>query len=438
MLNFLLTHTPLLYLVQSVWRDEAFSILAAQQSLSFIITKLGFEPPVYYTLLHFWIKLFGSSEIATRSLSMVGFLLATVIVIEWADTLYKKHWLAWYLPVIFFLNPMLLYYAFEVRTYAWYTFFATATLYTYSTHKWRWFIAASVLGFYTHVYMLPFIGVLGLHWIWTKNISLRSFFSFIKKDAGIRSFLTIGVLMIPWLVKIGIEATKMKTSWYYPVDSQLIKSVLGNIFIGYEGTPWYGWKYTRYLSLGLIATGLLALRLPKQRDIVRLFILFGALPLTIAIAISFIKPLFVNRYFIPATIAEVFIVSAAIAAIRHRFVQKLAAVGVLSFLVWFNWWYPPLHAKPDIRSSFEQINIMLKAEDVLFAADPLIYLETLYYAKEKNRVYLFNPNSTPFPWYIGDALFSPSREVVAYPTYPMRAIVIYPDTSFEIAYRLPL
>jgi len=64
MLNYLLSHTPLLYFVQSFWRDEAFSVLAAKQSLGFIITKLGFEPPVYYTLLHVWMRIFGESELA--------------------------------------------------------------------------------------------------------------------------------------------------------------------------------------------------------------------------------------------------------------------------------------------------------------------------------------------------------------------------------------
>src|SRR3989344_4773097 len=166
MWNMLLTHTPILYFVQSFWRDEAFSVLAAQKPLSFIITNLGFEPPVYYTLLHFWIRLFGDSEVATRSLSFLGFMLATVVVIEWAGKLYKKHWLSWYVPLFFVLNPMLLYYAFEVRTYGWYTFFATAMLFAYTSKNWRWFTVFSTLGFYTHVYLLPYIGVLGLHYLW--------------------------------------------------------------------------------------------------------------------------------------------------------------------------------------------------------------------------------------------------------------------------------
>src|SRR5260221_3193123 len=129
MIQFLLRHTSLLYLTQSLWRDEAFSILSAEKSLSFLLPKLGFEPPVYYMLLHFWIKIFGRSELSTRGLSLLGFTLATIVVIHWGEKLFKKHWLSWFLPLFFFLNPMLLYYAFEVRTYGWDMFFATLSRY---------------------------------------------------------------------------------------------------------------------------------------------------------------------------------------------------------------------------------------------------------------------------------------------------------------------
>lgn len=423
----LLTHTPLLYLVQSLWRDEAFSILAAQKSLSFIITKLGFEPPVYYTLLHFWMKIFGSSEIATRSLSFIGFLLATVIIIEWGAQTYKKHWLSWYLPLFFFLNPMLLYYAFEVRTYAWYTFFATAMLYMFATKNWRWFVLSSVLGFYTHVYLLPFIGVLGLFHLWST-----------KKWKSLTPFFIIGGLIAPWLIKIALEVTRLRSSWYFPVNVQLVKSVLGNMFTGYEGTPWYGWKYTSYLSLVIIGCTLIALRNKPKRQHAKLVTIFGMVPLALIVGISFVKPLFVNRYLIPTTIAEVLIVAAALSSIRHALLQKLMAGLMLAAVLWFNWWYPPEHPKLPIRNTFNEIHTVMKSDDIYLAADSLIYLETLYYAQDRSRVYLYNPDGNSFPWYIGDALITADRHIRDFPTYPNRAFLVKNDATFDVVYRMPL
>src|SRR4030042_5796113 len=136
MIQFLLQHTPLLYFTQSVWRDEAFSVLMALRPVSFIVSHGSFEPPFYYLLLHFWIKLFGQSEIALRSLSLVAFAGATGIVLSWSEKLFRKHWLSWWLPLFFFFNPMLLYYGMEGRTYGWDILFATLSLLAYPQRKW--------------------------------------------------------------------------------------------------------------------------------------------------------------------------------------------------------------------------------------------------------------------------------------------------------------
>ena len=427
MWHVLLSHTPLLYLVQSFWRDEAFSVLAAKESLGFIIARLGFEPPVYYTMLHFWIRVFGEGDIAARCLSLIGFVLATIVMIEWGAILYKKHWLAIYLPIFFFFNPMLLYYAFEVRTYAWYTFFSILTLYGYANKKWRLFVLAAVLGFYTHVYLLLFIGALGIHSLITD-----------RKKTALWPFITIGLLIIPWLIKIGFEARRLSSSWYFPVDLQLVYSVLGNMFTGYEGTPWWGWHYTAILSLILVACALFALTDAKYRKRTLLFITFGAVPLVVIIGISFVKPLFVNRYLIPTTVAEVLVAVAALAAIKKSLIQKIAAGVLLLAVLWGNWWFPPQRPKPPMRDVLTQVNALAKSSDVILADNALIYLETLYYAKNRSRVYLYNPNHEPFPWYIGEALMTPSRMTDTYPMYPSRAFIVHQDATFDVAYRLPV
>lgn len=438
MLNYLFTHTPLLYFVQSFWRDEAFSVLAAEKPLVFIVSKLGFEPPVYYTLLHFWIRVFGESDLAIRSLSLLGFLFATFIVIEWADELYRKHWLSVFLPVFFFLNPMLLYYAFEVRTYAWYTFFATAMLYGYTTKRWKWFIGAAILGFYTHVYLLPFIGALFLHTLLTERIPLRHFFRKIFANDALRSFFIVGVAIIPWLVKIVSELPRLKDSWYFPVNMQLVLAALGNMYTGYEGTPWYGWKYATMLSFAIVVLTALALTDKTHRKRTMEFVVFGGLPLVAIIGLSFIKPLYVNRYLIPTTIAEVLVITAAIAAIKNRSVQAIAAAVILTATLWFNWWFPPQHPKVPVRNTMIQINMLVKPSDVVLAKNPLIFLETLYYAKDRTRLYLYNPGHVTVPWYIGDALIPDSQMTDRYPTYPGRAFLVDSDGSFEIVYQIPL
>lgn len=438
MLQYLITHSPLFYLVQSLWRDEAFAILAAERSLSFIVSKLEFEPPLYYSMLHFWIKLFGESEIATRGLSLLGFTLATVIVVEWADQLFHKHWLRFFLPLTFFFNPMLLYYAFEVRTYGWYIFFSTATLYAYVNKKWVWFILASLCGFYTHVYIGFLFAALGIHLFITHVCMQKIPFKKLLLHPAVLSFGVITLGMLPWIIKIILISKQLLNSWYYPVDLQLILSVLGNMFVGYEGTPWFGWQYTRYLSIILAGLFIIALRDIKTRSRNGLFLLVVLAPLALVLGVSFFKPLFVNRYIIFVTIGEIFLVSFAIQSLSKAWIQKTMAGIIIMFLIWFNAWYPTQHAKFPIRPIMEEINILVNGTDLIYADDPIIYMETKYYATDRNRVFLYNPTGNVFPWYIGDAIVSKENMKTDLPLYPQKAYVLHKNGLYTIMYQSPL
>ena len=426
MFSWLIQHSPLFYLTQSLWRDEAFSILAAQRPLSFIFNNLGVEPPLYYVLLHFWIKLFGSGEIAVRSLSFLGFALATVVVIFWAEKLFHKHFLSWYLPVFFFINPMLLYYAFEIRMYGWFMFFAVLSLYGYSEKKWWVMAVANVLGFYTHTYMIFVPIAQGIHWLCSRHRGIK----FLHASA-----LTI-LLMLPWFFRVIREMPKLKNTWYFPVDIHLVQSVLGNMFIGYEGTPWFLWNVTAYLSLGLLALFLFSLKPKTTRPRNLFFLTMTLLPLAMVIGVSFFKPLFVNRYLIPVTITEVFLVAFAIEAIQNHLVQKLFAFCFLLFAFGFNVWYPSQHAKIDIRKTLMEVNVLRGKQDIIVAASPLVFFESIYYSGDSKRVFLYNPSNIAFPAYVGDALITPAQMIRDFPTYPTRAFLIHEDGTFEITYTL--
>lgn len=436
MLNWLLHHSPLLYFTQSLWRDEAFSILVAEKPVAAFFGKLSFEPPVYYILLHFWMKIFGESEIATRSLSFFAFALATGIVIFWAKTLHKDPFVSRFLPVFFFLNPMLLYYAFEVRTYGWFIFFATLSMFAYSRKKWRLWTAATILGFYTHTYFIfvPFVQVFHYCLLNRKDI-IRRVRKGIFSDPMIRFSVISFLIIVPWLIKVGLEMGKLKNSWYFPVNLNLVRSVLGNMFLGYEGTPWYLWKYTAVLSLILAGMSAAAMRKKKNRPERLYYLSAQTLPLFIVIGISFIKPLFVNRYLIPVTIAEIILVAFFLEDIANRSLKYGLAAVLLTGVVVFNCWYPDKHPKLPIRSTITQVNALRTPQDSVFATSSLVFFETLYYSTDRKNVYLYNPEGSPFPWYVGDAAFSSSYMITDLPVYPRRAFLIRQDGTFSIAYR---
>jgi uncharacterized membrane protein len=419
MYEFLLNHTPIFYLIQSLWRDEAFSILIAERPLSQMIGTLNFEPPIYYILLHFWVRLFGTSEIAARSLSLFGFVLATVVVIFWAEKIFQKHWLSWVTPILFFLNPMMLYYAFEIRAYGWLMFFSTLSLYAYSTKKYKLLTLANILAFYTHSYaiIIPIIQILhyGIFDYSFKSVMLKK----TTQNPFFRSIIIWVIGILPWVFVIVKEMSKDRPTWYYPVDLQLIRSVLGNMFIGYDGTPGGLWIYTAFISVLVLLFIILALTLKKNSTEIKYLCMTVFIPLLGVIGISFIRPLFVNRYLIYVTVAEVLLISYGIFAVKNKLLQKIIACTVLITIVGINFYLPSRKAKLDMRSTI-----------------PLIFFEAQYYTPDREHVYLYNPHGNEFPWYVGEAAFSPSRMVTGFPQYPRRAVVVGEDQSIIIGYHM--
>jgi hypothetical protein len=437
MLDWLLHNTPIFYLTQSLWRDEAFSILIAEKPIASFIATLNFEPPLYYILLHIWIKLFGNSEIATRSLSLLGFSLATCVVILWAEKRFRSHYLSWMVPVLFFLNPMLLYYAFEVRAYGVLMFFSTLSIYAYGQKRYKLAAFANILAFYTHTYAIFIPIVQCIHFLISHPNKKRFMqFSRVVSHSYIRSLFLTGISIAPWVIPLYEEAKNMRPTWYYPVDVQLIRSVLGNMFIGYDGTPGGLWGSTAVLSFILVMFFMLAYQ-NKEHKSEKIYFLFTiVIPLVIVIGISFFKPLFVNRYLIYVTIAQVLLLGYTIHSLKNPLIQKSVALGMLLFIVGANVYLPQKKAKLDIRSIVKEANAIKGSQDVLYTTSPLIFFETVYYTPEREKVFLYNPHQSPFPWYVGEAAFSQSQMAYELPHYPKRAVMIAPDKSITISYQV--
>jgi len=102
-----------------LWLDEALTVDIARLPLNQIPEALKHDgaPPLYYYLLHFWIVLFGQSNVAVRSLS--GVIAVITLPVAWlCGKRFGGRAVAWTLLVLLASAPFAVYYATESRMYA--------------------------------------------------------------------------------------------------------------------------------------------------------------------------------------------------------------------------------------------------------------------------------------------------------------------------------
>lgn len=110
----------LINLNQSLWLDEATSVLVASRlSFSDIINQFSpgdFHPPAYYLILKIWLTLFGSSEIMARSLSVLFGTVTIYLVYSLSERLFGKK-TALVSALLIATSPLHIYYSQEARMY---------------------------------------------------------------------------------------------------------------------------------------------------------------------------------------------------------------------------------------------------------------------------------------------------------------------------------
>lgn len=103
---------------QSLWADEGNSVAMAGRTLAEIATAAGADihPPLYYWLLNLWVRVFGTSEVAVRSLSALWGILLIWLVYQIGSRLFGRR-TGLIVAFLAAVNPFLIYYSQEARMY---------------------------------------------------------------------------------------------------------------------------------------------------------------------------------------------------------------------------------------------------------------------------------------------------------------------------------
>jgi uncharacterized membrane protein len=150
---------------ESYWLDEVLTINDSLKPIPDIVgQRWDPHPPLYYLLLHFWLKA-GQTEVIARFPSAVFGTLSVLFVYLIGLRLTKNQRLAWLMAMLLAVAPIHIWYSQETRMYALVAMLALASTWLWLLllqegyrHIWLWlaYIVTTSLGLYTH-YTMPLI-----------------------------------------------------------------------------------------------------------------------------------------------------------------------------------------------------------------------------------------------------------------------------------------
>ena len=214
-----------------LWIDEGISVGISSHpvaSLPRILRRDG-SPPLYYLILHGWIRLFGTSEVALHALSLV-FAIAVIPVSFWLARRLFGLAAGWITAVLAATNTYLTTYGHEVRMYTLLVLLSTVACgcflqaFVFRRRAYLpWFALSLVATLYTHNWGL-FLGMGfavagGLCWLKAPDRPA------VLRD-GVLAFGAVGLLYLPWLPTLVYQARHTGAPWSEtPVAREAISAV---------------------------------------------------------------------------------------------------------------------------------------------------------------------------------------------------------------------
>ncbi len=297
-------------LSRPIWYDEAFSILfSAKGPAAMLYGTLAptaggtadIHPLGYYTLLWLWMKIFGSSLPAARTLSILAGVATVGLAYLLARGLFNER-LAFTASIFVALAPFPVHYSQEIRMYSFLALWLMLATYAYTRGAkdgglkwWVLFSVSAALAQYTHnlaaFYLLPLAATPLLRRDWK---SLRA-----VTIAGLGAL----TLYLPWLIQLPGQFAKVSTAYW--VDRPGVGKFFTLLLVYATNLPLpNGWLFPA-LFIALAALTIAALqtfrRSNRDPNALWLFYLAFAPPLLLFL-VSQWTPVYIERALLPGGI----------------------------------------------------------------------------------------------------------------------------------------
>ena len=427
----------------SIWFDEAYGVYLIRHSFAEVatFTAADVHPPLYYWLLKVWQMLFGSSELALRSLSLVMVAVAIVFMYLLVRKSFVKRVGAWTM-LLLALSPMLIRYSEEARMYGMALAIVAAATYVLvsatekpSRHKWILYGILVSLGMWTHYYT----AIMWLaHWVW-RYMTVRT--TTAKKTA--RAFWTkewvwthmlAVALFLPWLPHMVKQMANVQGGgfWIHPITATTPFNFLTNIILYRENHEVSSWLAILMLAImaGAIVAIVLAYKKLRagQKETLRLFMVMAFVPMLLLLALSLppLRPSFVDRYLLPSIPFWFGLLGISIATVLAKQKARVALPATALLLVGLSLGVAHVYTIGNynknandplpIRQTVRQMQQLGAVGQPILSSSSWRFYEMHYYDTERNPVYFEATDN--LTWGSYDMLrYNPYRKVYGAPDF---------------------
>lgn len=368
---------------QSIWLDEAWSIWMSKMSLSQIVTTPENSPPLYYLALHFWVRLFGTSAVTVRFLSVLfGVLAIPMIYLVGRQLVNEEVGLLGALILAF--SSFNIWSSQEARTYSLMVLLSLFSIYLFLRLLKRSSLAISI-GYVLFTALLLYTHVYGLFVLIAQNIYLITLVFLSRNHVlRLRNWVSIQAivlaLFLPWIGTFINSAKAVSTGFWIPLPTF---GTIFQTFVIYSNTARLLALFLALSVFSLFAyqkiSGAIDWKAPLKafesytwevhvQDgtpvyfLVVLLFTVNAIPFLIS---RFATPIYYYKYTIAASVAFYLLVAKGISNINYR-PTKLALISIIILLSVVNLPYTYYEiTKPQAREAVSFIDANAERGDLV-------------------------------------------------------------------------
>ncbi|MGE8065433.1 glycosyltransferase family 39 protein [Pseudomonas sp. NPDC089569] len=392
----------------AIWGDEGSSLLLARYTLPDIWHHAAYDvhPPLYFMLLHGWMALFGDGIFSIRCLSALPGIASVGLGIWLVDRLATRR-AAILAGVLLALLPTAVRYSQEVRMYSLLGLLllgaTLALVYWIRQPGRRRYLAIYAVLMSAALYTHYFAVLCALsHWLYLVILRVKPGhrLGHIQRGDWWLANLAIVALYLPWLPQLfnllqHIDLLKANgdVGWEDPVTLYSLPSMVWSLLIQDDGEhlPLLVFSVLP-LSLPLVA----AIALVRDRSVARgsvLLAIYTFVPILLVFAVSFISPMFIERYLTAFALGLPMLVALAIDRLYTD--ARVLALMLLVLFAGVELVGLKNNATVDVRDQIsvmiDDVNRQVQPGDQIVTSDMLWYLCYVYYNRSDAKPLLYTP-----------------------------------------------